>query len=115
MQRLPDPENSLNLATVRIDDPTGALAAEHHRTVELIAAYERLRARDPARVEVVAGQAREYARTLRHLGVRNPWGLEVELIEPARLVAATPIAPSRVISAAKTIRPTIPTSATTAK
>ena len=46
------------------------------------AAYERLRARDPARVDAVAAEARAYARTLRHLGVRDPWGLEIELIAP---------------------------------
>jgi glycerol-3-phosphate O-acyltransferase/dihydroxyacetone phosphate acyltransferase len=65
-----------------------ALAAEHRRARELLDAYERLRARDPARVEAVATEARAYARTLRHLGVRNPWGLEIELIAPARVVAA---------------------------
>jgi hypothetical protein len=64
------------------------LAADHQRTVELVGAYERLRARDPARVEAVAAQAREYALTLRRLGVRNPWGLEVELVQPRHLVAA---------------------------
>jgi glycerol-3-phosphate O-acyltransferase/dihydroxyacetone phosphate acyltransferase len=64
------------------------LAAEHRRTRELLAAYERLRARDPARVESVAAAARAYARTLYHLGVRNPWGLEIELIAPGRVLAA---------------------------
>jgi 1-acyl-sn-glycerol-3-phosphate acyltransferase len=69
-------------------DEEDELAAQHRRTRELLAAYERLRARDPARVEAVAAQARDYARTLRHLGVRDPWALEVELIAPARLTAA---------------------------
>jgi 1-acyl-sn-glycerol-3-phosphate acyltransferase len=64
------------------------LAAEHRRTRELLAAYERLRARDPARFDAVASQAREYARALRHLGVRDPWALEVEMVAPARLAAA---------------------------
>ena len=64
------------------------LAAEHRRALELVAAYGRLRARDPARVEAVAAAARAYARTLRHLGVRNPWGLEVELIAPRRVLGA---------------------------
>src|SRR5450432_3086674 len=65
-----------------------ALSAEHRHARELLDAYERLRARDPARVEAVAAEARAYARTLRHLGVRNPWGLEIELIAPTRVVAA---------------------------
>jgi 1-acyl-sn-glycerol-3-phosphate acyltransferase len=64
------------------------LAADHRYALELGAAYERLRARDPARVEAVAAEARDYARTLHHLGVRNPWGLEVELIAPGRILAA---------------------------
>jgi glycerol-3-phosphate O-acyltransferase/dihydroxyacetone phosphate acyltransferase len=64
------------------------LAAEHRRARELLAAYERLRARDPARVEAVAAEARHYARTLHHLGVRNPWGLEVEIIAPGRVLGA---------------------------
>jgi 1-acyl-sn-glycerol-3-phosphate acyltransferase len=64
------------------------LAAQHRRTRELLTAYEHLRARDPARVEAVAAQARDYARALRHLGVRDPWALEVELVAPARLAAA---------------------------
>jgi 1-acyl-sn-glycerol-3-phosphate acyltransferase len=63
-------------------------AADHRYALELGAAYERLRARDPARVEAVAAEARAYARTLRHLGVRNPWGLEIELIAPGRILAA---------------------------
>jgi 1-acyl-sn-glycerol-3-phosphate acyltransferase len=69
-------------------DDQDALAAEHRRTLELLAAYERLRARDPARVEAVAAEARDYARTLRRLGVRNPWALEVEPIAPGHLVGA---------------------------
>jgi len=73
----------------RPDEPEAdELAAEHRRALELVAAYDRLRARDPARVEAVAAEARAYARTLRHLGVRNPWGLDVELIAPGRVLAA---------------------------
>jgi 1-acyl-sn-glycerol-3-phosphate acyltransferase len=64
------------------------LAAEHRRARELGAAYERLRARDPARVDAVAAEARAYERTLRHMGVRDPWGLEIELIAPGTLVGA---------------------------
>jgi 1-acyl-sn-glycerol-3-phosphate acyltransferase len=65
-----------------------ALAADHRYALELRAAYERLRERDPARLESVAAEARAYARTLRHLGVRNPWGLEIELIAPRQVLAA---------------------------
>jgi glycerol-3-phosphate O-acyltransferase/dihydroxyacetone phosphate acyltransferase len=64
------------------------LAAQHRRTRELLTAYQQLQARDPARVEAVAAEARGYARTLRHLGVRNPWALEIELIAPGRVFAA---------------------------
>ena len=58
-------------------DSPDALAAKHHRALELAAAYGRLRARDPARVEAIAAEARAYARSLRRLGVRDPWALEV--------------------------------------
>jgi 1-acyl-sn-glycerol-3-phosphate acyltransferase len=64
------------------------LAADHRYALELGAAYERLRERDPARVEAVAAEARAYARTLRHLGVANPWGLEIELIAPGHILTA---------------------------
>jgi glycerol-3-phosphate O-acyltransferase / dihydroxyacetone phosphate acyltransferase len=70
------------------DAEAAELAAEHRHALELRAAYERLRERDPARVEAVAAEARAYARTLRHLGVRNPWGLEIELIAPSQVLAA---------------------------
>jgi glycerol-3-phosphate O-acyltransferase / dihydroxyacetone phosphate acyltransferase len=64
------------------------LAAQHRRARELLGAYGRLRARDPARVEAIAAHARGYARALRHLGVRNPWALEIELIRPGRVAGA---------------------------
>ncbi len=56
------------------------LAARHRRTRELLAAYGRVHARDPARVEAIASAARGYARTLQHLGVTDPWALEVEMV-----------------------------------
>lgn len=46
------------------------------RTRELLAAYQRLQAKNPARLEEVAGNARRYARILERLGVRDPWALE---------------------------------------
>jgi glycerol-3-phosphate O-acyltransferase/dihydroxyacetone phosphate acyltransferase len=77
------------------DDP----AARHRRALELRAAYGRLRARDPARVETIAADARAYARALRRLGVRDPWGLEVGAptlgavaAAMAKLVVAAPLA-----------------------
>jgi 1-acyl-sn-glycerol-3-phosphate acyltransferase len=63
------------------------LAAQHQRAREMRAAYETLRARDPARVEAVAAEARAYARALERLGVRDPWALELEALRPGRLVA----------------------------
>ncbi|HVZ73635.1 MAG TPA: lysophospholipid acyltransferase family protein [Polyangia bacterium] len=65
-----------------------ALAADVRRARELVEAYERLRARDPARVDAVVAEARAYTRTLRHLGVRDPWALELEPIAPRRLLVA---------------------------
>ena len=64
------------------------LAARHRRTRELLAAYGRVHARDPARVEAIASAARGYARTLQHLGVTDPWALEVEMVS-ARAAVAT--------------------------
>ncbi len=65
------------------DDPGG----RHRRARELAAAYERLRARDPARVETVVAEVRAYWQTLRRLGVRDPWALELGAPR-ARAVAA---------------------------
>jgi 1-acyl-sn-glycerol-3-phosphate acyltransferase len=64
------------------------LAARHRRTRELLAAYGRVHARDPARVETIASAARGYARTLQHLGVTDPWALEVEMVS-ARAAVTT--------------------------
>ncbi len=57
-----------------------ALAARHRRTRELLTAYARVYAREPARVEAIAAAARGYARTLQRLGVTDPWALEVEVV-----------------------------------
>jgi 1-acyl-sn-glycerol-3-phosphate acyltransferase len=76
-----------------------ALAAKHHRALEMVAAYGRLRGRDPARVERIAADARAYARSLRRLGVRDPWALELGAPPAgavfgaiAKLVVAAPLA-----------------------
>jgi glycerol-3-phosphate O-acyltransferase/dihydroxyacetone phosphate acyltransferase len=75
------------------------LAAQHERAREMAAAYGRMRARDPARVEAIAAEARAYARALRRLGVRDPWALELAALRPgvvlgalAKLVVAAPVA-----------------------
>jgi len=47
-----------------------------------------LRARDPARVEAIAGEVRAYTRVLRQLGVRDPWALELAPLRPGALVTA---------------------------
>jgi 1-acyl-sn-glycerol-3-phosphate acyltransferase len=80
------------------DDADDA-ASRHRRARELYAAYVRLRARDPARVDAIVAQARLYRRTLERLGVRDPWALELTSVRPgpiiaalARLVLAAPVA-----------------------
>ncbi|HVY39807.1 MAG TPA: lysophospholipid acyltransferase family protein [Polyangia bacterium] len=52
-------------------------AARHRAAREMAAAYERLRARDPARVDAIVAEVRTYGQTLRRLGVRDPWALEI--------------------------------------
>ena len=75
------------------------LGTRHRRTRELLAAYGRVHARDPARVEVIAAAARGYARTLQRLGVTDPWALEVEMVSARatvttllKLIACAPFA-----------------------
>ena len=72
----------------RDDDAEGDLAAQHQRARELVDAYARLRARDPERVDTIAGEVRAYTRVLRQLGVRDPWALELAPLRPGALVAA---------------------------
>jgi 1-acyl-sn-glycerol-3-phosphate acyltransferase len=52
---------------------------------ELMAAYARLQASDPARVERIADDARRFARVLRRLGITDPWALELAPLSPGRL------------------------------
>jgi glycerol-3-phosphate O-acyltransferase/dihydroxyacetone phosphate acyltransferase len=85
-----------DLATANAPDEA---AARHRRARELYAAYVRLRARDPARVEAIVADARLYRRTLERLGVRDPWALELTAVRPgavaaavARLLLAAPLA-----------------------
>ena len=70
------------------DDDAQDLAAQHARARELAEAYARLRARDPARVEAIAGEVRGYTRVLRTMGVRDPWALELAPLAPGALAAA---------------------------
>jgi 1-acyl-sn-glycerol-3-phosphate acyltransferase len=73
--------------------------ARNRRARELAAAYARMRARDPARVEAIVAEARRYRKTLWRLGVRDPWALELTsprvgatLGAVARLALAAPVA-----------------------
>ena len=69
------------------DDPNDP-AAGHRRARELSAAYARMRARDPARLETIVAEVRGYWQTLRRLGVRDPWALELTAPRLGTLAAA---------------------------
>jgi 1-acyl-sn-glycerol-3-phosphate acyltransferase len=56
--------------------------ARNRRARRLADAYQRMSASDPARVDAIARAARDYARMLRRMGVRDPWSL---VLEPVRL------------------------------
>jgi glycerol-3-phosphate O-acyltransferase / dihydroxyacetone phosphate acyltransferase len=80
------------------DDPEDP-AARHRRAREMAAAYARTRARDPARLETIVAEVRSYWQTLRRLGVRDPWALELTAPRAgavaaalAKLVLAAPLA-----------------------
>jgi glycerol-3-phosphate O-acyltransferase/dihydroxyacetone phosphate acyltransferase len=75
------------------------LGEQNRRAHELLDAYHTLSARAPERVEPIVRAARDYARVLRRLGVRDPWALELEPVRPgvalsalARLLLAAPVA-----------------------
>src|SRR5215212_3017021 len=63
------------------------LEDQHSRTAELLAAYVRMRATDPARLEAIAREARRYARVLRTLGIKDPWDLELSAARRGRIFA----------------------------
>jgi 1-acyl-sn-glycerol-3-phosphate acyltransferase len=63
------------------------LEQRHARTAELLAAYGRLRAADPARLEAIERQARAYARALRTLGIEDPWELELNPLRRGRIAS----------------------------
>jgi hypothetical protein len=64
-----------------------SLEERHARATELLAAYMRLRASDPARLEEIAREARRYARVLRTLGIADPWDLELSPARRGRIVS----------------------------
>src|SRR5262249_30360355 len=66
--------------TAQARGSAAAPAAQNRRARELLEAYRVLQARDPALVERVVREAREYARILGRLGVRDPWALEMESV-----------------------------------
>ncbi len=59
------------------DHPPATLAERNAHARALLNAYMHLSTVDPARLEGLARQARRYARTLRVLGITEPWVLEV--------------------------------------
>jgi 1-acyl-sn-glycerol-3-phosphate acyltransferase len=60
--------------------PPATLPQQRDRAAALLAAYERLAAADPELALRLAQQARRYARTLRTLGIRDPWALELATV-----------------------------------
>ncbi|HXU81733.1 MAG TPA: lysophospholipid acyltransferase family protein [Polyangia bacterium] len=64
------------------------LAEQHRRARELLGAYKALNDKAPETVEPIVSAARAYQRVLRHLGVRDPWALELEPVHPGRALAA---------------------------
>jgi 1-acyl-sn-glycerol-3-phosphate acyltransferase len=75
------------------------LGEQHRRARELLGAYRTLNERAPEQVEPIVRAARAYQRVLRHLGVRDPWALELEPVPPGkalgailRLLVAAPVA-----------------------
>ncbi len=74
--------------TVGDEGNAADIAAHNRRARQMLDGYRALAKRDPARVELIAADARDYARTLRRLGVRDPWALEFEVVSPARAIRA---------------------------
>lgn len=62
------------------------LREQHVYTSLLMQAYLRLRESDPGQLATLASRARRYARTLRTLGIRDPWALELPSVGPWRLL-----------------------------
>lgn len=68
------------------DGPPLTLNQQHERATALFDAYRRVATADPARMTALAQQARRYARTLRTLGIDDPWDLELAAVRPRRLI-----------------------------
>jgi glycerol-3-phosphate O-acyltransferase / dihydroxyacetone phosphate acyltransferase len=66
----------------------GDPARQTARTRELLNAYARLKASNPARVEEITGAARRYARLLQRLGIDDPWALELPPVTWASVAGA---------------------------
>ncbi|HEX6292256.1 MAG TPA: lysophospholipid acyltransferase family protein [Herpetosiphonaceae bacterium] len=66
--------------------PPLSLTQQHERAATLLAAYRRLVATDPGRAAALAQQARRYVRTLRTLGIDDPWDLELPAARPRRII-----------------------------
>jgi len=62
------------------------LEEQHARAAALLAAYQRLRELDPARLKQIEQQARSYARVLRTLGIDDPWDLELGAARQGRML-----------------------------
>lgn len=62
------------------------LVRQHSWSATLFEAYQRLRAQDPARLEAITLQARNYARLLQTMGVDDPWELELSSVSRWGLV-----------------------------
>ncbi|MBK9710806.1 MAG: 1-acyl-sn-glycerol-3-phosphate acyltransferase [Kouleothrix sp.] len=62
-----------------------SLEEQHARTAALLAAYQRLREADPARLAAIERRARRYARVLHTLGVDDPWDLELNTVRRGRI------------------------------
>ncbi|HEY1012537.1 MAG TPA: lysophospholipid acyltransferase family protein [Herpetosiphonaceae bacterium] len=69
------------------DGEPESLREEHLYTSLLMQAYLKLRESDPGQLATLAGRARRYARTLRTLGIRDPWALELPSVGPWRLLS----------------------------
>jgi 1-acyl-sn-glycerol-3-phosphate acyltransferase len=79
-------EGIARVASWTADAPEHVTPEQHHaRTRELLLAYAKLRASDPARVDRIAAAARDYARILEKMGVREPWALEAPHVSRGRV------------------------------
>ena len=77
-------EGVARVATWTDSDAQDAPARRLARARTMLQAYTRLAAADPVGLERVAQGARRYARTLRRLGVADPWSLELPRVTALR-------------------------------